>query len=365
MESPPPPPAPEEGPDDATANVDEATAADGREADKNITLDDIFGGDSDLDENENDLAFSDSDNDVPAPVVLPKFKKKEGAPVVASEKRSKKRGRREKDDGVQEGESEPLDPEAAAKKQVANDFEEALSRLKTKRPKKLDGEDPEIDEIVAKMVERMKEAASADHESHKMQKPALAKIKMLPQVNVNLAKQHWHDQLLDNNILDAMKLWLEPLRSDGSLPNLDIQKSMFNSLQKLPINTDHLRDSKIGRVVMFYTKCDRTTPSILKLANELLEKWMRPILGRSQDYKKSGTKFVSFDATEAKKQKLLADPAQLETERFTRVPKPFLQEFKVMPTSNFGGKFDPKSDGGGSKQKKMKNILQAFKAKKR
>ncbi|KAJ3377388.1 hypothetical protein HDU84_008713 [Entophlyctis sp. JEL0112] len=86
MESPPPPPAPEEGPDDATANVDEATAADGREADKNITLDDIFGGDSDLDENENDLAFSDSDNDVPAPVVLPKFKKKEGAPVVASEK---------------------------------------------------------------------------------------------------------------------------------------------------------------------------------------------------------------------------------------------------------------------------------------
>ncbi|KAJ3114796.1 Transcription factor iws1, partial [Physocladia obscura] len=112
----------------------------------------------------------------------------------------------------------------------------------------------------------------------------------------------------------------------------------------MPINTEHLRESKIGRVVMFYSKCDRTSPSALKIVNELLEKWMRPILGRSHDYKKSGTKFVSFDASETKRQKLMADPNQLENERFTRVPRPLLQEFKVMPVSNFGGKFDPEKD---------------------
>ncbi|KAI9345240.1 hypothetical protein BDR26DRAFT_856592 [Obelidium mucronatum] len=130
--------------------------------------------------------------------------------------------------------------------------------------------------------------------------------------------------------------------------------AMFNALAKFPIRTEHLRESKVGRVVMFYTKCDRTTPSALKIVNDLLEQ---------ADYKKMGLKTVSFDASEVKQKKLLADPAVIEQERFTRVPKPLLQDIKVMPQSNFGAKFDPEKDGGSTKKKR--NMLQNFKLKKR
>lgn len=41
-----------------------------------------------------------------------------------------------------------------------------------------------------------------------------------------------HEQFLENQILEAIKLWLEPL-PDGSLPSLDIQNDMLDILAKV------------------------------------------------------------------------------------------------------------------------------------
>ncbi|KAJ3064771.1 Transcription factor iws1 [Podochytrium sp. JEL0797] len=330
----------------------------------NITLDDIFGGgDSDLDDdNEGKMDFSDSDDE--KNVALPKFKKKQRAEGEDEpEKRQKKKaGRRKDGDPEDDKEAEPAAEKAKAE---PNDFDEALNRIKHKRAKKLDGDDPEIDEMIVNLVEKMKEAAHTDQEFNRLQQPAIAKIKMLSIVNTQLAKTNLYEQFLDNNILEGMKLWLEPLRTDGSLPNLDVQMSMLTTLAKFPIRTEHLRESLIGRVIMFYSKCDRTTPSALKIVNDLLEKWMRPILGRSQNYKEKSLRTVAFDAADVKQKKLMVDPKLIEAERFTRVPKPLLQEFKVMPQSNFGGKFDKEKDGQNPAGKKKRNMLQNFKMKKR
>ncbi|ORY43816.1 hypothetical protein BCR33DRAFT_250040 [Rhizoclosmatium globosum] len=286
------------------------------------TLDDIFGGgDSDLDDDidtDKGLDFSsDDEKDVPAPKPLPKFKKKqraEGEEPPSAEKRPKKKGSKRSREAEPEDPSKELDPEKAKLKQVANDFDEALNRIKHKRAKKLDGDDPEIDEMIVNLVEKMKEAAHADQEFNRLQQPAIAKIKLLNIVTNHLAKTHLYEQFLDNNLLEGMKLWLEPLRGDGSLPNLEIQMAMMNALAKLPIRSEHLRESLIGRVVMFYSKCDRVTASVSKIVNELLENWMRPILGRSQDYKQKSLKTVSFDASEVKGKKLMVDPTLIEQE---------------------------------------------------
>jgi transcription factor SPN1 len=64
----------------------------------------------------------------------------------------------------------------------------------------------------------------------------------------------------------------------------------------MPIDTFHLRNSRLGRVVRFYTKCDRVTPHIRKLADELIRKWMRPILGKSSDFKHKKLKEARYDA---------------------------------------------------------------------
>ncbi len=62
------------------------------------------------------------------------------------------------------------------------------------------------------------------------------------------------------------------------------------------IDTHYLRTSKIGRVVRFYTKCNRVTPLIRKTAEELIRKWMRPILGKSKDFKHKKFREVRYDA---------------------------------------------------------------------
>jgi hypothetical protein len=40
------------------------------------------------------------------------------------------------------------------------------------------------------------------------------------------------EQLLDNHILEAVKLWLEPL-PDGSLPSFDVRKEMLQLLDNV------------------------------------------------------------------------------------------------------------------------------------
>jgi transcription factor SPN1 len=56
-------------------------------------------------------------------------------------------------------------------------------------------------------------------------------------------------------------------------------------LIQLPIRTDNLRESGIGRVMFFYTKCPRIEPKVKRVADQLVAKWSRPILRRSADYR--------------------------------------------------------------------------------
>jgi transcription factor SPN1 len=51
------------------------------------------------------------------------------------------------------------------------------------------------------------------------------------------------------------------------------------------IDSAVLKESGLGRVVLFYTKCKRVTPDIAKLADELVSTWSRPIIKRSASYR--------------------------------------------------------------------------------
>ena len=90
--------------------------------------------------------------------------------------------------------------------------------------------------------------------------------------------------IMDNNLLEGVRRWLEPL-PDRSLPALNIQTFMFEQLTKMYIDTNSLKESGLGRVVLFYTKCKRVTTPIARLANELVSAWTRPIVKRSSSYR--------------------------------------------------------------------------------
>lgn len=88
---------------------------------------------------------------------------------------------------------------------------------------------------------------------------------------------------MDNQVLDVIKKWLEPnIRGHLSVPS--IRKRLLEILQSLPIETVHLRESGVGRIVMFYYQRKSESLEIRKLAGDLITTWSRPILGTSLNY---------------------------------------------------------------------------------
>lgn len=85
--------------------------------------------------------------------------------------------------------------------------------------------------------------------------------------------------LLDGGILDVLRVWLEPYE-DGTLASIDLKDAILEVLNKMDIETDHLKESGIGKVIMFMYKCPREISSIRRKSNELINKWSRPILGQ-------------------------------------------------------------------------------------
>jgi transcription factor SPN1 len=51
------------------------------------------------------------------------------------------------------------------------------------------------------------------------------------------------------------------------------------------IDSAVLKESGLGRVVLFYTKCKRVTPDIARIARDLVSIWSRPIIKRSASYR--------------------------------------------------------------------------------
>jgi len=51
------------------------------------------------------------------------------------------------------------------------------------------------------------------------------------------------------------------------------------------IDASVLKESGLGRIVLFYTKCKRVTADIQRIANDLVSMWSRPIIKRSASYR--------------------------------------------------------------------------------
>lgn len=144
----------------------------------------------------------------------------------------------------------------------------------------------------------MEKACLADNEARESGRPAIHKLKLLPEVVAMLNRDNAQDAVLDpeSNFLQSVKFFLEPL-NDGSLPAYNIQRDIFSALVRLPIEKEALISSGIGKVVLFYTKSRRPEPAIKRMAERLVAEWSRPILKRTDDYKKRHVETRDLDPT--------------------------------------------------------------------
>jgi transcription factor SPN1 len=240
----------------------------------------------------------------------------EGRPRRKEGRREKKSRRARDEEDAEEGSARPrqrkqkekspdtdeetLDPETRRRRALDRAMDEAMKKPTKRRARKQDGIDLEAmaDAEIEDMRKRMTHAAQMDAINRQEGKPAMHKLKLLPEVIMLLNRNQYTNALVDPeiNLLEAVRFFLEPL-DDGSMPAYNIQRDLLTALTKLPIQKDALIASGIGKVVVFYTKSKRTERRIKEMAEKLLAEWTRPILQRSDDYSKRVFQQADFDPT--------------------------------------------------------------------
>ncbi|KAL2372223.1 Transcription factor iws1 [Blastomyces gilchristii] len=217
---------------------------------------------------------------------------------------------------VEEVNEEELDPATRRRRALDRMMDEQLKKPTKRRARKADGidladlADAEIEDV----RRRMTDAARLDSIARKENRPAMHKLKMLPEVVSLLNRNQYINSLVDPeiNLLEAVKFFLEPL-DDGSLPAYNIQRDLLDALGRLPINKETLIASGIGRVIVFYTKSKRPEIGIKRQAERLLAEWTRPILQRSDDYSKRVYEEADFDPSKKKKKRPISTTCILLT----------------------------------------------------
>ena len=160
-----------------------------------------------------------------------------------------------------------------------------------------------LDEQINSLRISMAEAAEADVRARTSipPRPASHKLKLLPEVVALLSRtQPEHLAAIvdpETNLLESVRFFLEP-QHDGSLPAYNIQRSLFQALARLPIDKDSLVSSGLGKVVLFYTKSRKVEDNIKRAAERLVGEWTRPLLKRSDDYRKRALQTVEYDPSQ-------------------------------------------------------------------
>ncbi|KAL0259209.1 Transcription factor iws1 [Diplodia seriata] len=218
-----------------------------------------------------------------------------GGGAVLGERKSR-RAPRSRPEPLEE-DWENLTPSERRRKALDAKMDEALKGGK-KKSRKQQGIDLEAqaDAEIEDMRRRMTEAAQADNEGRERGEPAIHKLKLLPEVVALLNRNNLQNNLVDPdiNLLQAVRFFLEPL-NDGSMPAYNIQRELFTVLGKLPITKDSLVASGIGKVINFYTKSPRVEGTMKRQAEKLIGEWTRPILKRTDDYRKKEVAEAHYD----------------------------------------------------------------------
>lgn len=192
---------------------------------------------------------------------------------------------------------ENLTPEERRRRALDKAMDAALKNPNKRRRKKdeVDLEEA-FDEEIAELKLRMEKACVDDNAARDKGQPAVHKLKLLPEVVALLNRNTVQHSIVDpdTNFLISVRFFLEPL-NDGSLPAYNIQRDLLTALTRLPIEKEALLSSGIGKVVLYYTKSKKPEIGIKRTAERLLGEWSRPILKRTDDYKKRKIATQEFD----------------------------------------------------------------------
>ncbi|KAE8211992.1 hypothetical protein CF327_g4307 [Tilletia walkeri] len=288
-------------------------------------------------------------------------------------KTSHERSNGEDAEAAFDGEGTQLTEKEQRKLELNRRIDQALKAGKKKRGRKQDNvDDIDImsDESVKELRAEMWAAAARDEEANINKGLVIEKLKLLPKVMATLQKTHLQQAITDHDLLGGVKRWLEPL-PDHSLPALNIQRSFFSALEKMPIDSISLKMSGLGKIMMFYSLNTKVDPKIRRSADRLIEIWSRPIIKKSSSFRDRSLARADHDPSNSVQfvgsQSAAAagggsqDPSQSGANaNRMRVPQA-VTGYSIVPRSAIGSS----GNGEGLSQTRMKNAakLRTFKTK--
>lgn len=160
-------------------------------------------------------------------------------------------------------------------------------------------------QMVRKILGDMFAAAAADIRDRAMGKPAVAKLRLLPEVQAAVSNNQLHEFLLEgtmlgadstegsDTILKAFHEWLRPLPGTN-LPALHLRENILQMIDRLNVSIDHLKSSNLGPILYALMSHPDETEKNKALLKKMIDGFSRKIYGRSTSIREGRTRALEI-----------------------------------------------------------------------
>jgi transcription factor SPN1 len=126
-----------------------------------------------------------------------------------------------------------------------------------------------------------------DIESNQNNQPALRKLSYSPELLKHLKNYKVQETFLDIGGCKFLADWLAKL-PDGSFPCLNIIEIGLEIVDYLPIEKEHLMESRLGKSLAKIKKMKGGNDEVKRKSQEIINKWQRMLLNLDGGYDESG-----------------------------------------------------------------------------